>query len=275
VSAAYSAAGARGRRVRPARVVLVAFVALVAAWLVIPTLVVIPLSFTAATSFQFPPKGWSTQWYVNLFEDPTWSQALITSVIVATLSAVAATVLGTAAALGMQGRSFGRRTLSALLLAPMIVPVVIVAVGVYAVFLPWGLTGTIPGFVAAHCALGIPFVFVTVSAGLEALNPQLASAAASLGASPVSTFRKITLPLIAPSMLTGALFAFMASFDEVVISIFLVTPQRRTLPVEMYTSVTRDIDPTVAAAATVIFVITTVLLSIGVVLQARRQRADG
>ncbi|MFN8204837.1 MAG: ABC transporter permease [Solirubrobacteraceae bacterium] len=262
------------RRLPVARIVLIGFAALVALWLVVPTLIVIPMSFTGASTFQFPPKSWSTQWYANLFEDPTWSSALVSSVVIASLSALAATVLGTAAALGMRQRFPGRSVLTPFLLAPMVVPVVIIAIAIYAVFLPWGLTGTIPGFVAAHCALGLPFVFVTVGAGLERLDPQLSSAAASLGASPSRTFRSVTLPLIAPSMLSGALFAFMASFDEVVVSIFLVTPARRTLPVEMYTSVTRDIDPTVAAAAAVIFVATTILLSVGVVLQARRRTSD-
>ncbi len=262
-------------RLRPGRIVLVGFVVLVTVWLLVPTLAVIPLSFTGAPTFRFPPTSWSTEWYVNLVNDSGWVQAFVTSFIVAILSALVATVLGTAAALGMRGRFIGRQVMFVLLLAPMVVPVVIFAVAVYAVFLPWGLTGTIAGFVAAHCVLGIPFVFITVAAGLEGLDPRLTSAAASLGASPVKAFRVITLPLIAPSMLTGALFAFMASFDEVVVSIFLVTPIRRTLPVAMYESMTREIDPTVAAAATVIFMGTTLLLIIGVLVQARRHTSNG
>jgi putative spermidine/putrescine transport system permease protein len=263
------------RRLRPGRILLIAFVALVTVWMLVPTLVVIPLSFTGAPTFRFPPTSWSTKWYSNIIEDGGWVPAFVTSLIVASLSALLATVLGTAAALGMRGRFLGRQVMYVLLVAPMIVPVVVFAVAVYAVFLPWGLTGTIKGFVAAHCALGMPFVFITVAAGLEGLDSRLTRAAANLGASPFKAFRSITLPLIAPSMLTGALFAFMASFDETVVSIFLVTPAKRTLPVGMYESVTREIDPTVAAVATVIFVSTTLLLVIGVLIQARRQTSNG
>jgi putative spermidine/putrescine transport system permease protein len=261
----------RLRRLAPGRVALTGFVVLVIVWLLVPTLAVIPLSFTGAPTFRFPPVSWSTKWYVNLIQDGRWIEAFVTSFLVAVLAAAVATVLGTAAALGMRGRFMGRQILFVILLAPMVVPVVIFAVAVYAVFLPWGLTGTIPGFVAAHAVLGIPFVYVTVAAGLEGLDPRLTSAAANLGASPIKAFRVITLPLIAPSMLTGALFAFMASFDETVVSIFLVTPARRTLPVTMYESMIREIDPTVAAAATIIFIGTTLMLIVGVLVQARRQ----
>lgn len=275
MTAAWSAQVPVIRRVRPGRVALIAFVVLVTVWLLLPTLAVIPLSFAGAPTFRFPPTSWSTQWYANLINDGRWIRAFGTSLAVASLSAIVATVVGTAAALGMRGRFIGRQIMYVLLLAPMVVPVVIFAVAVYAVFLPWGLTGTIPGFVAAHCVLGIPFVFVTVAAGLEGMDSRLTDAAASLGASPIKAFRVITLPLIAPSMLTGALFAFMASFDETVVSIFLVTPARRTLPVTMYESMTREIDPTVAAAATVIFMGTTLLLIIGVLVQARRRTSHG
>lgn len=263
------------RKMRPGRMALIAFVVLVTGWLLIPTLAVIPLSFTGAPTFRFPPTSWSTMWYDNLIHDSGWIHAFATSLVVAVLSAIAATVLGTLAALGMRGRFIGRQIMSVLLLAPMVIPVVIFAVAVYAVFLPWGLTGTITGFVAAHSVLGIPFVFITVSAGLEGLDPRLSSAAANLGASPTKAFRVITLPLIAPSVLTGSLFAFMASFDEVVVSIFLVSPARRTLPVAMYESMTREIDPTVAAVATLIFMGTTLLLIVGVIIHARRQPSHG
>jgi putative spermidine/putrescine transport system permease protein len=262
------------RRGPVARYLLPVLGAFIAGWMVAPTLTVIPLSFTARPSFVFPPNGWSTRWYANLIHDATWLEALKTSLIVAILAALTATVLGTMAALGMRRRFFGQRLLAIFLLAPMVVPVVIIAIGIYLVFLPWGFAGTLPGFVFAHSVLGLPFVLVTVTAGLRSLDPQLAPAAASLGASPLRAFFAVTLPLIAPSILIGAVFAFMASFDEVVVSIFLVTPTRRTLPVEIYTSVTRDIDPTVAAAATVITIFTSVLLTAGLVAHARRSFAN-
>lgn len=262
------------RRMRPARAMLIVLAGLVAVWMVVPTLAVVPLSFTGAPSFQFPPNSWSTQWYSNVFADRTWFSAFTTSLAIAVISSVVATVLGTTAALGMRTAFIGRQVVYVLLVAPMVVPVVIFAVAVYAVFLPWGLTGTIPGFVAAHCVLGIPFVFVTVAAGLQNFDPRLAHAAANLGATPLRAFRSVTLPLIAPSVLTGALFAFMASFDEAVVSLFLVTPSRRTLPVGMYEGVTREIDPTVAAVASIMLVTTTLLLIIGVLIHARRSASN-
>lgn len=248
---------------------------LVAAWLVAPTLVVIPLGFTDKVSLTFPPTGWSTRWYANFFGDPAWTAALANSLLVGVLVAVVATTLGTAAAFGLTRWTNGRGAAAAsvLLLAPMIVPGIILAIGIYAVFLKLGLAGTLVGFVAAHTVLAMPFVVVSVTASLRTFDVRLETAAASLGAGRWATFRQVTLPLIMPGVVSGALFAFVTSFDEVVVSLFIQSPTLVTLPVQMYSSVTRETDPTLAAAATMILVLTTVLVGGGLTLAARRNRA--
>lgn len=256
------------RRFPVGRWSLVAVCAVVGVLLVAPMLVVIPMSFTGQRSFKFLPSTWSTKWYENFFTDPDWYDSLLVSLRVALVVTVFATVLGTAAALGLDRSRFpGKTTLNAFVLSPMIVPVVVTGIAIYAVFLPRQLTGTTLGFVLAHCALAAPFAVVTVSASLRTFDRQLELAAASLGATPLASFFKVTLPLIRPGVLTGALFAFIVSFDELVVSLFLVTPEMRTLPVQMYSSVTREIDPTIAAASAMIMIFTTALLLLAFVLR--------
>jgi putative spermidine/putrescine transport system permease protein len=241
-----------------------------------PTLVVIPMGFTSIPSFKFPPPGWSTQWYSEFFNSSAWYGSLGNSVLVALAVTAIATCIGTAAALGLvRGSARGRGAIQAVLLSPMIVPAVVAAIGIYRVYLIWHLTGTLFGFIAAHTCLAIPLVVITVSATLRTVDPQLERAASSLGAGPVATFRQVTLPLILPGVLVGAVFAFMTSFDEVVVSIFLATAETSTLPVQMYTNVTREIDPTVAAASTMLFVLTTTLLLIVTALRLRERRLHG
>jgi putative spermidine/putrescine transport system permease protein len=258
---------------RIARGSLWAFCALAGIWLVAPALVVIPLSFTDKPTLVFPPTGWSTQWYENFFGDPAWTKALFASVRVGVLVAIVATVAGTAAALGLT--RIARRSQAVVrgaLLAPMIVPVIIVGVGVYAVFLEMRLLGTTFGFVVAHSVLALPFVVIPVSASLQGFDRRLEDAAAICGAGRWTTFRQITLPLVMPGVASGALFAFVTSFDELVLSLFIQSPYLQTLPVKMYSSITRDTDPTIAAAATLILVLTTVLTICAVAFIARRNR---
>ncbi|MEV0186557.1 ABC transporter permease [Streptomyces sp. NPDC050625] len=240
--------------------------------LIVPTLIVIPISFGGHASFHFPPEQWSTRWYERLVEEPRWRVAMLTSLAVALLSALVAAVVGTAAALGL--RRIRRLAVGGLvrgtLLVPLIVPEIVVAVGLYSVFLDLGLVGTWPGFVLAHCCLGVPLVVTTVSASLTSFDSNLERAAASLGAGPWSTVRKVTLPVVMPGLMSGALFAFILSLDNLVLSLFLQTPDLSTLPVLMWSSMTRDTDPTIAAAATVILLVTTVVLVLAVVTVGRR-----
>lgn len=241
------------------------FGGITALWLMVPILIVIPLSFSGTASFDFPPKSWSTRWYHNLFSNPEWSDSLVHSLGIAVLVVVFATVLGTACAIGLdRGRLPGKMLVRALILSPMIIPVVIVAVGVYAVFLPWRLVGNQLGFVLAHTALAIPFVVVSVSTSLNGFDRRLEQAAASLGASPTTTFFRVTLPLILPGLFAGAVLAFITSFDEVVVALFLSTPNLRTVPVQMFNTL-QDVDPTVAAASTLVLTATSIVVLLAVV----------
>ncbi|WP_431896187.1 ABC transporter permease [Nonomuraea sp. bgisy101] len=257
-----------------ARGLLWAFCSLIGVWLVAPALIVVPLSFTDKPSLKFPPDGYSTRWYANFFGDSAWMSALGTSVQVALLVTVVATVLGTAAALGLtRAKIKGLAVAQGSLLAPMIVPGVVLAIGTYAVFLKLQLVGTLVGFVMAHTVLALPFVIIPVTASLRGFDRRLEDAAASLGASRWTAFRSVTLPLVAPGVASGALFAFVTSFDEVVVSLFIQSPYLQTLPVKMYASVTRETDPTIAAAATMIIVLTTTLVLVATFFVARRTRA--
>jgi putative spermidine/putrescine transport system permease protein len=257
------------------RSLLWAFAALVAALLILPTAVVIPLSFTDKASLVFPPTGWSLRWYRNFFADPAWMRALGNSLVVGLVVAVVATVAGTAAAVGLR-RWSNRKAAGAtqmVLLAPIVVPAIVLAIGVYAIFLQLQLLGTVPGFVLAHSVLALPFVVISVTATLAGYDDRLTLAALSLGASRPGAFRQVQLPLIMPGVISGALFAFVTSFDEVVLSIFIKSPYLETLPVKMYASVTRDTDPTIAAAATMILLLTTAIITIGLLSMRRRKSA--
>lgn len=256
------------------RVVLSLFCAGVSLWLIAPSLIVIPLSFTDKPSFAFPPTGWSGRWYSTFFSDPTWMAALQASLRVGVLVTIVATVAGTAAAVALSRNVLpGVQGIRAILLAPMIVPVIVVAIGLYAVFLRLNLLGTTFGFVAAHSVLALPFVIIPVMASLQGFDRRLEDAAAICGASRWNTFRTVTLPLVAPGVLSGALFAFATSFDEVVLSLFIQSPYLQTLPVKMYASVTRDTDPTIAAAATLILALTTGLTVVAGIYTSWRNRA--
>ena len=232
----------------------------VALFLVLPTLVVIPMSFSTSTTFAFPPVGFTWHLYENFFSKPIWLGSLGNSLLVAVLTAVLATVLGTAAALGLaQLRGRVGAILRTVLMIPLVAPSIVIATAVYIAFLQWHLTGTLLGFVLAHSAISLPFVLVSVSAALAGFDRRLLQASASLGAPPARTFIRVTAPLISRGILTGAIFAFVTSFDEVVIAVFIHSPTFETLPVTMYNSVTSEIDPTISAASSLIVVVVAIL----------------
>lgn len=249
------------RSVSPTRLFLIVVSALVAAWLIVPTLVVVPLSFTGSKSFAFPPESWSLDYYARFFTDSRWLSALGDSLLIALVSAGCATLLGSMAAYGLSRSVFrGKGAVNQLMLGPLIMQGIIIAVGTYLVFLDWGLVGTYTGFVIVHTLLAIPFVIVNVSTALESFDFTLERAAAVLGASGLATFLRVTLPLIRPGIVAGALFAFVISFDEVVVSLFIQSPSVQTLPVRMYVSVAEEVDPTIAAASTIVLAVSAPLL---------------
>lgn len=252
------------------------FSVLVLAWLILPTLVLVPISFSETASFNFPAKGFSLQWYENFFTDISWVRSLLLSLQVGVLVTIIATVAGTLAAFGVwKMKARGRALVEGYLLTPMMIPGIILAVGLYSVFLKLGLLGTVPGFVLAHTVLAMPFVVVNVLTSLEGLDPRLELAAASLGASRTVTFTRIVLPLITPGVSAGALFAFVTSFDEVIVSLFIQSPGLQTLPVKVFRSVTQDTDPTVAAVSVIVTVFSIFVVSVAQLrfLNKKRQKS--
>jgi putative spermidine/putrescine transport system permease protein len=255
---------------QPRRLLMAALGALTVFYLLAPTLVIIPMSFTEASILSFPPDGFSLRWYDQMLNRAEWSTGLRNSAVVAVLTAVLATVLGTLAALGVsRGRFPGKALVNGLALSPLIVPVVIIAIGMFSLFVQWRISGSIVGLVAAHTALALPFVIVNVATSLRTMDRNLELAAANLGATPARSFMRITLPIILPGVLAGAIFSFITSWDEVVVAIFLTSARFRTLPVEMWEQVRQVVDPTVAAVATTLLVVTTTLLFL--LLVVRRQ----
>jgi putative spermidine/putrescine transport system permease protein len=230
-------------------------------FLLLPILVIIPPSFSASSFLAYPMPGWSLQWYDNLFSSDDWGRATRNSFIVAPLATLLATVLGTLAAVGLARiQFFGKGVLMSLLIAPMVVPIVVVGVSTYLFFAKIGLADTYLGLILVHAALGAPFVLTTVLATLQSFNHNLVRASLSLGATPLETFFRITLPIIAPGVISGALFAFATSFDEVVVTLFIAGPTQVTLPRQMFTGIRENITPTVAAVATLLIIFTSTLM---------------
>jgi len=274
----YVTAGRKGRRRRDRSVDpipwwLAVIGVAVAVYFILPTVFVIPMSFGTSSSFQFPPRELSLDLYVNFFTNPKWIGSLGNSLIVAVLAALLATVVGTAAALGLNQLT-GRlsRFVRTILMVSMVTPAIVVAVAVYISFLQWRLVGSIGGYVLAHAAIGVPFVLVSVTSALGGFDPKLLRASASLGASPLRTFLRVTLPLISRGVFTGAVFAFVTSLDEVVIALFLRSPFFQTLPVQMYNAVTVEVDPTIAAASSLVVVSVTLLLLIPLLVRRTKRR---
>ncbi|PSL00900.1 putative spermidine/putrescine transport system permease protein [Murinocardiopsis flavida] len=240
--------------------------------LILPTLVVIPMSFSASEFLSFPPKGLSLVWYREFFADPVWMAAVGQSLQVAACTTVLSVVLGIMTALGLiRGRFRGKSALQVLVLSPMIMPLVVLAVGLFFVYSDWRILGSLGGLILAHTVIAYPLVYIAVSTSLQGMDQTLEQAAASLGANRWYAFRTVTLPLIAPGVLTGALFAFTTSWDELILSIFLSSPIVKTLPVVMWQQVQTELSPTLAVAATLVMVTTIVLVAAAAWVATRRK----
>jgi putative spermidine/putrescine transport system permease protein len=252
------------------------FVGLVLLFLIAPILAIMPLSFNSETFFSYPMPGYSLRWYEEFFTSDRWQSALRLSLLLAFLTTILATTLGTLAALGLSCANFPyRATVMAILISPMIVPVIIAALGMFFFYSKIGLTGTVLGLVLAHTALATPFVVITVTATLSSFDRTLMRAGASLGAPPITVFFRVVLPLILPGMISGALFAFVTSFDEVIAVIFIAGPEQRTLPRQMFSGIRELISPTITAAASVLIVISTLMLFTVELLRRRSERLRG
>ena len=252
-------------------------------FLIAPILVIIPLSFNAQPYFTyttemltFDPAGYSLRWYNDFFTSSAWLSSIRNSFIIAIGATIIATVLGTIAALGLSRSHMPYRVaIMGILISPMIVPLIISAAGMFFFYSSVNLAQTFLGVILAHAALGTPFVVITVTATLSGFDHSLTRAAASLGASPTITFFKVIMPLITPGVISGALFAFITSFDEVVVVLFLAGVEQRTIPREMWSGIREQISPTILAVATVLVVISVALLTTLELLRRRNERMRG
>lgn len=244
----------------------------VLAFLMLPIFAVIPASFNDASFIYLPPRETSLRWYETFFSDREWATSLATSAKVAVLATTVALVLGTLAALGLH-RTSGklRAVLTGLFLSPLIVPVIVIAVALYYVSQRLGLVGTVLGMALGHTLLCLPFVVINVSISLRALDPTLLRAAEGLGAAPSRTFRTVTLPIILPGVLSGGVFAFITSFDEVVIAVFLAGYQAKTLPVKMWETIRLEFTPVVAVGACLLIALTVILFAVARLVKRRSE----
>tara|TARA_B110000305_G_scaffold163601_1_gene180951 strand:+ start:64 stop:915 length:852 start_codon:yes stop_codon:yes gene_type:complete len=252
-------------------------------FLITPILVIIPLSFNIEPYFtftsgmlKFDPDAYSLRWYEDFINNTQWTHSVKNSFIIAIASTILATVLGTLAALGLSKPHMPYRSLMmGLLISPMIVPLIISAAGMYFFYSNIGLSQTYLGIILAHTALGTPFVVITVTATLVGFDHSLSRASANLGANPTTTFFKVIMPLILPGVISGALFAFITSFDEVVVVLFLAGFDQRTIPRQMWSGIREQISPTILAVATILVMISIALLATLELLRRRGEKMRG
>jgi len=252
-------------------------------FLILPILVIIPLSFNAEPFFTFTrgmmtlePSAYSLRWYDAIVTNPNWILAIKNSFIIGFFATIVATVLGTTAAVGLSSQNMPfKRIIMALLLSPMIVPLIIIAAGMFFFYTKFGLAGSYVGLIIAHAALGVPFVIITVTATLSGFDKSLYHAGLSMGASPLKTFFDVVIPLIRPGVISGAMFAFVTSFDEVVLVLFLAGPGQRTIPRQMFSGLREQINPTILAVATLLILVSVAFLLTLEFLRRRSERLRG
>ena len=261
------------------------FCGLVFFFLIAPLFVILPLSFNAEQYIHFSakmlaldPEGFSLRWYEDMIygtKNP-WGLATKNSLIIAFFATIGSTILGTVAALGLSSRHMPyKAAFMALLISPMIVPLIISGTAIFFFMAKVGLAATHTGIIIAHIILGTPFVVITVTATLTGFDHSVTRAAASLGSNPVHTFRKITLPLIMPGVISGALFAFVTSFDEVIVVLFLAGLENTTIPIQMWVGLREQLSPTILAVATCLIVMSTLILVSAELLRRRSDRLRG
>jgi len=263
----------RPLRYRIGGIALAALVALILIYLILPQFIVLPLSFSDKSYLSFPPTGWSTEWYRKIAENPSWAEATMNSLIIGIPAAFFSMVFGTLAAISIKRGAWGAAgSMSAAVVAPTMLPHVILAIGLYPMMIKLGLVGTHLAAIVGHTIIGIPLVFITVTAVLASQSGSLELAAMTLGANPWQTFWHVTFPMIRTGVVIGGILAFAASFDELMLSLFLTGAGTRTLPKLIWEQLNEFLTPTIAAAATLIFAFTLALLVIASVLQAAGTR---
>ncbi|MCH6565554.1 MAG: ABC transporter permease [Proteobacteria bacterium] len=252
-------------------------------FLIFPILIIFPLSFNQQPYFSFTaemlrlqPDAYTTKWYQEFFTSLNWQGAVKNSFIIAFFSTIISTFLGTLAALGLSRPDFPfKTTIMGLLISPMVVPLIISAAGMFFFYSRIGLQGTHVGVILAHSALATPFVVIVVTATLSGFDHSLTRAAASLGSPPTHTFFHVTVPLIIPGVISGALFAFITSFDEVVVVLFVGSYNQRTIPWQMFSGIREQISPTIMAVATILITMSVILLILLELLRRRNERLRG
>jgi putative spermidine/putrescine transport system permease protein len=258
-------------RLGPLRYVLAALALLVGAFLLLPIVVIVLLSFGSSRYLQFPPPAWTTKWYAALFADPDWLTSFLTSLEIAVVVSILATLIGLMASFGLtRGRFAGKEVLRALLLTPMVLPVVVLAVALYAFFLRLHLNGTLIGFVIAHVVVALPFAVISISNALERFDKSIEDAAVLCGASPLEAKLRVTLPAIRDGLFGAAVFCFLASWDEVVIAVFMASPDLQTLPVRIFSILRQDLSPVIAAVSTLLVAMSVFLMVVAALLQKRK-----
>lgn len=251
----------------------------VAAWvvylfLIMPTIIVIPMSFGDSSELVFPPREWSLDLYRSMLDPGRgWLDAAARSFQVAILTTICAVLLGVPTAYGLaRAKFFGKRIIGFLSLSPIFAPTIVLALALYLYFASFGITGTITGLVISHTLLTTPFVILTTGSGMRHVDESIEDAAMVMGAGRLQIFLKVVLPLLRPSILSGALFAFLLSFDEIVVAWFVGSNFTPTLPVKMYSSIQWEISPVLAAISTVLIVLTTVVCVVAAVAQGQDER---
>jgi putative spermidine/putrescine transport system permease protein len=260
-------------RMGPGRFVLYAVGIAVALFLLLPVVFIALLSFGSSQWLQFPPPGWTLKWYQALVADPRWIGSMWNSLRVGASVMVLSVALGLPAAFTLvRGRFRGRAVLHAFFISPMIVPVIILAIALYSLVLKLGLNGTFVAFVAAHLILALPFSIICIVNALESFDVSVEKAAIVCGATKLQAIRRVTLPAIRLGILSGALFSFLASWDEVVLSIFMASPGMQTLPVRMWTTLRQDLTPVIAAVSTLLIALTIAVMLVAAFLRRRFAR---
>ncbi|WP_239143127.1 ABC transporter permease [Variovorax sp. WS11] len=263
------------RLARRYRWLATALAVLVYAYLVMPSLIVIPISFSASGDMSFPPKAFSLALYREFFTTSTWMSPVLQSLKIASITCVVVVVAAVPAAYALVRFEFpGKRLVIMLMMSPVLVPVIVLALGMYLYFSRLSATGTTLGLVLGHSVYVIPFVVVTIAAGIRQIDPAIEFAATMMGASRTTLFFRVVLPQIVPSIVAGALFAFLISFDEVVISWFLSSAQTTTLPVRMYSSIQWGVSPVIAAVSTLLTALSFIVCLVSVALQPNARQGS-
>jgi putative spermidine/putrescine transport system permease protein len=252
------------------------FCTMVLVFMIMPNFVVFPISFSSATYLEFPPKQWSLRWYNDYFSRGEWVAATITSFEVGIIVTIISVILGSLAAYGLvRGNFRGKNFLNSLIISPMVAPILVTAVALFMLFSKIGLNGTLVGFIIGHTVMATPFVVIVMSASLRGVNIELEQAAMNLGANRFTTLRRVVFPMALPGMISSGLFAFLISFDELIIAIFISSPRISTLPKKLWDGIRTEINPTIAAISTLLICLSIIILvSMGLIRRYLEKRTQ-